>query len=123
MNEPPVLYQNNSQFKAVYQCASNHGSVFATGLVGSKHSFLVKSLFEQHSATLMWVLNDKEEAAYYLNDLEILLAHVPIFFPSSYRRPYSSEETENANVSMRSEVLQKIKNNQRPLVITYPEAL
>jgi hypothetical protein len=52
VNELPVLYQNNSQFRAVYQSALDHGSVFAAGLVGSKHSFLVKSLFEQHNATL-----------------------------------------------------------------------
>ena len=123
VNELPVLYQNDSQFRAVYQSALDHGSVFAAGLVGSKHSFLVKSLFEQHNATLIWVLNDKEEAAYYLNDLEMLLADTPIFFPSSYRRPYATDETENANVLMRAEVLQKIKNTPRQLVITYPEAL
>jgi transcription-repair coupling factor (superfamily II helicase) len=123
VNELPVLYQNNPQFRAVYQSASDHGSVFAAGLVGSKHSFLVKSLYEQHNATLIWVLNDKEEAAYYLNDLEVLLPQAPIFFPSSYRRPYATEETENANVLLRAEVLQKIKNTPRQLVITYPEAL
>ncbi len=123
VNELPVLYQNNPQFRAVYQSASNHGCVFAAGLVGSKHSFLVKSLYEQHNATLIWVLNDKEEAAYYLNDLEVLLPQAPLFFPSSYRRPYATEETENANVLLRAEVLQKIKNTPRQLVITYPEAL
>ena len=123
MNELPVLYQNNPQFRAVYQSASDHGSVLASGLIGSKQSFLVRSLYKQHNGTLIWVLNDKEEAAYFLNDLEVLLNEAPIFFPTSYRRPYVTEETENANVLLRSEVLLKIKNTTRQLIITYPEAL
>ena len=55
--------------------------------------------------------------------MEVLLPQAPLFFPSSYRRPYATEETENANVLLRAEVLQKIKNTPRQLVITYPEAL
>ncbi len=123
MNELPVLYQNHPQFQAVYQSALKHNRVFASGLVGSKHSFLVKSLFEQHNGTLVWVLTNKEEAAYFLNDLEVLLPEAPVFFPSSYKRPYATEDTDNANVLLRAEVLQKIKNNPKQLVITYPEAL
>jgi transcription-repair coupling factor (superfamily II helicase) len=121
--ELPVLYQNNPKFRAVYQSASDHGSVLAAGLIGSKQSFLVRSLYKQHNGTLIWVLNDKEEAAYFLNDLEVLLDEAPIFFPTSYQRPYATEETENANVLLRAEVLQKIKNTTRQLIITYPEAL
>ena len=69
------------------------------------------------------MLNNKEEAAYFLNDLEVLLDESPIFFPTSCLRPYATEETENANVLLRAEVLQKIKNTTRQLIITYPEAL
>ena len=119
----PVLYQNNPQFRAVYQSVRANTSVTTTGLIGSKHSFLVKSLFEQHNETTLWILNNKEEAAYFLNDLEVLLPNLPLFFPSSYRRPYNIEETDNANVLLRAETLQKLKELPKQLVVTYPEAL
>ncbi len=47
-----------------------------------------------------------------------------LFYPSSYRRPYQIEETDNANVLLRSEVLNRINSRKKPAVIvTYPEAL
>src|SRR5690606_14379156 len=44
--------------------------------------------------------------------------------PGSYRRPYQIEETDNANVLLRSEVLNRINSRKKPaLIVTYPEAL
>ncbi len=123
MAELPVLYQNNQQHIALYENVCANGSVFASGLIGSRHSFLVKSLIEQHQSTVLWVLNDKEEAAYFLNDMEVLLTESPLFFPSSYLRPYAIEEIDNANVLLRAEVLQQLKAFPKQLVVTYPEAL
>ena len=123
MTELPVLYQNNPQFKAVYESSCAKGKVSVSGIIGSKHAFLVRSLFEQHQKTVLWVLADREEAAYFFNDLEVLSTQTPLFFPSSYRRPYSNEETDNANVLLRAEALQRVKDQQRQLIVTYPEAL
>ncbi|GJQ07569.1 transcription-repair-coupling factor [Capnocytophaga cynodegmi] len=71
------------------------------------------------------MLSDKEEAAYFLNDLESLLGDEQvIFFPDSYRRPYQIEDTDNANVLLRAEVLNRLGSHQTPLiVVSYPEAL
>lgn len=71
------------------------------------------------------VFNDKEEAAYYLNDLEQLIGEKDVlFYPGSYRRPYQIEETDNANVLLRAEVLNRINSRKKPAVIvTYPDAL
>ena len=80
VTELPVLYQNNPQFRAVYENVRANGSTITSGLVGSKHSFLVKALFEQHDETTIWILNNKEEAAYFLNDLEVLMPNLPLFF-------------------------------------------
>ncbi|MEM6298500.1 MAG: transcription-repair coupling factor, partial [Bacteroidota bacterium] len=48
-------------------------------------------------------------------------------FPTSYKRPYRFEETENANVLERAEVLNQITQLQvgqrGRLIVTYPEAL
>lgn len=123
MGKLPELYQKNPLFHAVYENACANGNVFVSGLTGSKHSFLVKSLVEQHTSTVLWILNNKEEAAYFFNDLEVLLPNPPLFFPASYRRPYDLEETDNANVLLRAEVLQKVRDTPKQLVVSYPEAL
>ena len=47
-----------------------------------------------------------------------------LFYPGSYRRPYQLEETDNANVLLRAEVLNRINSRKKPaLIVTYPEAL
>ncbi|UNY99444.1 transcription-repair coupling factor [Zhouia spongiae] len=95
------------------------------GLVGSSLSFVIANAFEEADKPFLLIFNDKEEAAYYLNDLEQLIGekHV-LFYPGSYRRPYQIEETDNANVLLRAEVLNRINSRKKPAVIvTYPDAL
>lgn len=95
------------------------------GLIGSSLSFVVASLFEKSDLPYLVILQDKEEAAYYLNDLEQLVGEEDVlFYPGSYRRPYQIEETDNASVLLRAEVLNRINSRKKPAVIvTYPEAL
>ena len=95
------------------------------GLVGSALSFVIANAFEEAEKPFLLVFNDKEEAAYYLNDFEQLLGDKNVlFYPGSYRRPYQLEETDNANVLLRAEVLNRINSRKKPaLIITYPDAL
>ncbi|MGB0883999.1 MAG: transcription-repair coupling factor, partial [Flavobacteriales bacterium] len=71
------------------------------------------------------------------NDLQELLGEDRcLFFPSSYRRPYEIEETDNANVLFRAEVIQylasewhadadtaKTNASQNKVIVTFPDAL
>ena len=95
------------------------------GLVGSSFSFVVSEVFQTSEKPFLIICNDKEEAAYYLNDLEQLLdTKNVLFYPGSYRRPYQIEETDNANVLLRAEVLNRINSRRKPaIIVTYPEAL
>ena len=95
------------------------------GLSGSALSFVFQAIFKKSEKPFLLILNEKEEAAYILNDLEQMIgANDVLFYPSSYRRPYQIEETDNANVLLRSEVLNRINSRKKPAVIvTYPEAL
>lgn len=96
------------------------------GLAGSLDAIIVSSLFQINHQNHLIILHDKEEAAYFHNDLQNLLGGKEIlFFPSSYKRPYEFEETENANVLMRAEILNRInhKASSGELIVTYPEAL
>ncbi len=95
------------------------------GLVGSSFSFVISSVFKHAEKPFLIVFNDKEEAAHYLNDLEQLCNEKDVlFYPGSYRRPYQIEETDNANVLLRAEVLNRINSQKKPaIIVTYPDAL
>jgi len=105
--------------------AQSQEDTYVSGLVGSATSMVVAESFKEAKVPFLLILNDKEEAAYHLNDLENILGddHV-LFYPGSYRRPYQVEETDNANILLRSEVLNRINSRKKPaLIVTYPEAL
>jgi len=95
------------------------------GLIGSSLSFVLTETFKKTDVPFLLIFNDKEEAAFYLNDLEILLNDKDVlFYPGSYRRPYQIEETDNANVLLRAEVLNRINSRKKPaIIVTYPDAL
>nr|WP_208864188.1 transcription-repair coupling factor [Gaetbulibacter sp. S0825] len=95
------------------------------GLIGSSFSFVITNAFKEADKPFLLVFNDKEEAAYYLNDFEHLLNEKDVlFYPGSYRRPYQLEETDNANVLLRAEVLNRINSRKKPaIIVTYPDAL
>ncbi len=95
------------------------------GLVGSSISFVINALFKKTQLPFLLVLNDKEEAAYYLNDLEQLISDQDVlFYPGSYRLPYQIEETDNSTVLLRAEVLNRLNSRKKPaLIVSYPEAL
>jgi transcription-repair coupling factor (superfamily II helicase) len=95
------------------------------GLVGSSKSGCASALAQQVPGHHLFILSDKEEAAYFLNDLESLFPDDKrvLFYPASYRLPYQLEETDNANVVARAEVLERINNGTNVWVVTYPQAL
>ncbi len=94
-------------------------------LEGSALSFFVASVFKKATQHFLLVFKDKEEAAYYLNDLEQLIPKdTLLFFPGSYRRPYQIEETDNINILLRTEVLNRLNSRRKPaIIITYADAL
>ncbi len=83
------------------------------------------SPFGGRGASHLIIVHDREEANYFLNDLQQLLPNKePLLFPMSYKRAYEYEEIENANVLMRAEVLDKISQHpDSQIIVTYPEAL
>ena len=105
--------------------ANSQEKIHLKGLVGSSLSIIVSEVFKQTNKPFLLVFNDKEEAAYYLNDLEQLVdTKNVLFYPGSYRRPYQIEETDNANVLLRAEVLNRINSQKKPaIIVTYPDAL
>jgi transcription-repair coupling factor (superfamily II helicase) len=119
-------YQKSAKIQQVFQeIQQEHNHFQISNLVGSSLSFVISETFKKAEKPFVIILNDKEEAAYYLNDLEQLLGDKSVlFYPGSYRRPYQIEETDNANVLLRSEVLNRINSRKKPaIIVTYPDAL
>ena len=119
-------YQESVKVKQILkQIQLDKNQIQITNLVGSSMSFVISETFKKDDKSYLLILNDKEEAAYHLNDLEQLLDQKNVlFYPGSYRRPYQIEETDNANVLMRSEVLNRINSRKKPtIIVSYPEAL
>lgn len=99
------------------------------GLAGSLPAVLATALSQLTKRHQVFVLPDREEAAYFHNDLQNLLPNREIFFfPMSYKRAYQVLEIDNANILQRAEVLTKFKDENRnskqgELIVTYPDAL
>ncbi|KUG08181.1 transcription-repair coupling factor [Solirubrum puertoriconensis] len=123
------------------------------GLVGSQDATVAAALhLDRPDEHLVFVLHDRDEAAFFASDLQHLVGEREevLIFPSSYKRSYALDETENANVLMRAEVLNRLsgksgekgkKADEKPkaadkdkasddekppkgaLIVTYPEAL
>ena len=96
-----------------------------TGIFGSAKSVFASGVAQQCPGHHVFVLNDKEEAAYFLNDLQGLYPEDPrlVFYPASYKVPYQIEEVDNANVVARTEALKKLSVQENCWIITYPDAL
>ncbi|MBX7126812.1 MAG: hypothetical protein K1X47_14045, partial [Cyclobacteriaceae bacterium] len=91
------------------------------GLHGSLDAVVIATLSRTAHASHLIICRDKEEALYLQNDLSNLLGQREILlFPMSYKRPYEYEETENANVLMRAETLNRLSEHpDSQLIVTY----
>lgn len=95
------------------------------GLSGSSSGLLLAAIYSQFPHTALIISGDREEAAYFQNDLEnILGAHKALLYPASYKKPYQLNAPDSNLVLQRAEVLTRIsKNPGNFLVVTYPEAV
>ena len=95
------------------------------GLIGSSKTILLANLFQKSTKSFTILLNDREEAAYFYDDLNNLgLSKSTLFYPSSFKRSVQYGQTEQENIVQRTEVLNKILLNEKPyIIVSYPEAL
>ena len=95
------------------------------GLAGSSAAIHVAITIKSLRGIHLVILKDKEEAAYFMNDVQAVDDSLKtLFYPRSARVPYQTEQTENANVSMRAEVLSELaKGPETAIIVSFPEAL
>jgi transcription-repair coupling factor (superfamily II helicase) len=95
------------------------------GLTGSGGAMALSIVFDKTQATHIVVIPEKEDAAYFYNDLVALLGDESVFFfPSTYKRSVQYEQTEPANIVLRTEVLNHLASGKRKgIIVTYPESV
>lgn len=127
-------FSNSDPFKklqSLIDTDTNH--IKLSGIIGSSSALAITSLFkdkgkQQH----LFVLPDKEQAAYYYNDIESLLDESELelnqkkvlYYPTSYSRHYEPEKVDRAYQLSRTEVLKRtMSGDKKTIIVTYPEAL
>ncbi len=104
---------------------ANSVKISLQGLTGSSAPVVLAAAWQINPFSAIVILNDREEAAYFFDDLNSLgLDEKVLFFPSSYHRSIVQERIDSENIIFRTEVLNKLAINETDyLVITYPEAI
>lgn len=129
------LFRQNENLIQLIEVLKNNEikNIDIHGLIGSSSALAIAAIFDdtgkqQH----LVVLPDKEQAAYFYNDLESLFSDQQtdhnkkkvLFYPTTYKRPYEPEKLDAAYQLSRTEVMKRFMEAKRKtVVVTYPEAL
>lgn len=123
------LYQNDIRLKQIAAAISLPEPklrAYFDNLRGSAVNMIAASIWQQSDTNHVFILNDKEEAAYFHNDLEHLTGALDIcFFPDSFKRTGHYNELNSSHVMLRTEALTKFSGDRvhKKVLVTYPEAL
>lgn len=91
---------------------------------GSVTSVILSAMLHTRPGFRVVVLDDREEAAYFYNDVLVFADERKVcFLPSSYRRTIHPDEKDNDSVLVRTEVLDSLAKGEAQMIVTYPEAL
>ncbi|MCB0698287.1 MAG: transcription-repair coupling factor [Chitinophagales bacterium] len=123
------MYRNDIRIKQIaggISLSEPKLRVQLNNLRGSSINFVGTAVWQMSDANHVFILNDKEEAAYFHNDLENLTGALDIcFFPDSFKRTGAFDELNSSHIMLRTETLTKFskKETHKKVLVTYPEAL
>ncbi|MEI7487992.1 MAG: transcription-repair coupling factor [Chryseobacterium sp.] len=111
--------------KEIFTQLENNQHISVKGSAGSSTSIFVAELFLTQKHTTLFVIDDKEDALYVNTEMEDLLGKEKVlYFPATHLEPYQVEKTQNANLVLRTEVLNKINSSKSPkVIVAYAGAL
>ena len=120
-------YAKRPQVAALAKAVGNvrERRIFLEGLLASSGPLVFGSLAQKTAATILFILQDAEEAGYFYHDLTQLMGDRQVlFFPSSYRRSVKYAQRDPANEILRTEVLSQLAAEGRGLyIVSFPEAV
>ena len=120
------LYGRSPQANALVDLLKKKSvhSLFLQGLVCSSASMFFGSMKTRLKRSVLFVLDDADEAGYFYHDLTQMLGQESVFFfPSSYRRAVKYGQRDAANEILRTEVLARLSAGNPIFIVSYPEAL
>ena len=130
------LFRNDARVARVAEgLQPANARVQIAGTIGSSQALIAASVIDRMKGVHVFVLTDKEEAAYFMNDLEALRSKDKdirnakkdedmLFYPAPSRSPYDPDGHHDGERVSRTEVLEVLMRKPAHLVIvTYPEAL
>ena len=118
-------YAKRPQVAALAKAVGNvrERRIFLEGLLASSGPLVFGSLAQKTAATILFILQDAEEAGYFYHDLTQLMGDRQVlFFPSSYRRSVKYVQRDPANEILRTETLTAISQGEL-YIVSYPEAV
>ena len=140
-----TIYAKSPQVGALAKVLEDSSvkSVFLQGLVASAGPVLFASVAAKCRKTVLFVLQDADEAGYFYHDLTQMMGQEQVlFFPSSYRRQVKYGQRDAANEILRTEVLGRLTSqpstpdsqpstpdsqpstpDSQLYIVTHPEAL
>ncbi len=126
-NELTGLFNNHPVLSGLSEALGKQGPmrISAEGLSGSAKAIAIAGVYLRTPLTHIVVVPEKEDAAYLYNDLVSLTGEDSVFFfPSTYKRSVQYEQTEPANIVLRTEVLNFLSSGKRKaIIVTYPESV
>ena len=117
------FYSNSKKFQCINEDLKEKNQIYVSGLIGSKRSFFVNSIFEANKGSTIYVLDNREKAAYHFNDLQKISRKTPLFLPASFSKGFDVDMLDNNSVMLRCEVLNKLNLDNKEIIVTYSDAL
>ncbi len=120
------LYGRSPQANALVDLLKKKSvhSLFLQGLMCSSASMFFGSMKTRLKRSVLFVLDDADEAGYFYHDLTQMLGQESVFFfPSSYRRAVKYGQRDAANEILRTEVLARLSAGNPIFIVSYPDAL
>jgi transcription-repair coupling factor (superfamily II helicase) len=119
-------FSSSKELKQLQSLAVQTGaSVHCTKLVGSSAACVLGLTAVYCEQNALFILDDKEAAAYFFNDIQSLFPNQKnvFFFPESARTAYDYLESDQANIISRNEALEVVSAGKKTWLVTYPKAL
>lgn len=109
---PELLKRNFGE--EIFKNLETHPSISVKGFAGSMPAVFAAELFLVQKKDLLFITEDKESAHYITTELEEMIGEENVFyFPETHLEPYQNEKTQNANIVLRTEVLNKLNHEKK----------
>jgi transcription-repair coupling factor (superfamily II helicase) len=121
---PEELYRNSKEADVISGLLQEPAGIFLQikGLSGSSRAAFIHTCLSKAKGSHLIILPEKEEAAYFYNDLTNFDGTERcLFFPSSYVRSIQYKKTDEANIITRTQVLKRLSEKRvASFIVSYP---